>query len=255
MRRATWVRGRPDPDQLVPWAVQHDVGEIFLGVGADIDISPDLPRARAVVEQAKEAGLKVSALGGDQGWIDNPADALAWSRAAIATGLFAGIHVDIDPWARSDWDRRRRSIVSAYLFLLRRLAASCPLPLEADVAHWLHEVPTATGEPLDAAVMDIVDAVTVLSFRNTATGPDSITEVGAPGLAAARSVGIPCRLAVETKDLPDDPGARRQSFFGLGAAPLSAAMETVDAMETSVASYNGIAVHDHEGWVALGSRP
>lgn len=252
MQRATWVWGRPDAEELVSWAVRHDVGELFLGVGADIDISPDLPWARAVVEQANDAGLKVSALGGDQGWIDQPADALAWARAAITTGLFAGIHVDIEPWARSDWDRRRRSIVTAYLFLLRRLAASCPVPLEADIAHWLHEVPTATGDPLDTAVMDIVDAVTVLSFRNTATGPDSITHVGAPGLATARSVGIRCRLAVETNHLGDDPESRKQTFFGLGKAPLTAALETVDAMETSVASYNGIAVHDHEGWLALG---
>ena len=238
--------------ELVSWSQRHDVGELFLSVGAGIDASPDLPWVRAAVREARAAGLKVSALGGDKDWVDQPAEGLDWARSAIATGLFDGIHVDIEPWARHDWDRRRRSVVTAYLFLLRRLAANCPLPLEADIAHWLHEVPTATGVPLDGAVMDIVDAVTVLSFRNTATGPDSITDVGAHGLATARGVGIRCRLAVETKHLGDDPASRKQTFFGLGGAALARGLETVDAMETSVASYNGVAVHDFEGWLALG---
>ena len=122
--------------------------------------------------------------------------------------VFDGVHVDVEPWARTDWDTRRAEVVAGYVDVLRRLAATCPLRLEADVAFWLHEVRTSSGTPLDQAVLRLVDAVTVLSFRNVATGPDSIIDVARTSLAAADRLGIPCSLAVETNDLGPDPTAQ-----------------------------------------------
>ena len=76
--------------------------------------------------------------------------------------------------------------------------------------------------------MTVLDAVTVLSYRNTVTGPDSITDVAASALASADTAGIPCRLAVETQDLGPDPVARKQTFHGLGKAALDHALGEVD---------------------------
>jgi hypothetical protein len=250
-QRGTWVWSRPDPAELLSWTRQHHIGELFLAVRADVADTDDLAWVRTLVQQARAEGVRVSALGGDPLWIDKPAAALEWARAAVGTGLFDGVHLDLEVWAHDDWGTRRDELVTGYLDLLRRLAAACPLPMEAGLAHWLHQVATASGATLDAAVMRIVDAVTVLSFRNTATGPDSITEVGAAGLAAARRVGIPCRLAVETNDLGLDPEQRKQTFHGKGITMLAKALATVDAMEASVTSYAGIAIQDYDGWRAL----
>jgi hypothetical protein len=250
-RRATWVSDRPDATELVTWAARHDVHELFLAVGADLGNSPDLPWVRSVVGLAREAGLRVSALGGDADWLDRSRDALCWARAVLDTNLFDGIHADIEPWARADWDSRRPSLVALYLDLLRQLASDCPLPLEVDLAHWLHEVPTQSEAPLDAAVMNIVDAVTVMSFRNFATGPDSITAIGGPSLATAERVGLPCRLAVETNYLGPDPVARKQTFYGMDRATMDRAMSEVDAVESAFSSYNGIAVQNYAGWRAI----
>ncbi len=251
MRRATWVWKQPPAGELVPWAVRHDVDELFVAVRPDLAPVSDVRWAREVVLAAHAAGISVSALGGDGEWVDHPEQAMGWARAVCAMQVFDGVHLDVEPWARTDWDARRAEVVAGYVDVLRRLAATCPLRLEADLAFWLHEVLTASGTPLDEAVLRLVDAVTVLSFRNVATGPDSIIDVARTSLATADRLGMPCSLAVETNDLGPDPVQRKQTFFARGHAAMAEALEVVEAEAARVPAYAGMAVHDQDGWRAL----
>ena len=239
----------------MPWAVRHGVQELFLGVRPDIAPVSDVRWAREIVKAAHAAEISVSALGGDKEWVDHPERALGWARAVCAMQVFDGVHVDVEAWDRSDWVERRAEVVAGYVDVLRRLAATCPLRLEVDLAFWLHEVRTASDTPLDEAVLRLVDAVTLLSYRNVPTGPDSIVEVGRTSLATADRLGIPCRLAVETNDLGPDPVQRKQTFFGRGHPAMVSALEVVDAEASRVAAYAGIAVHDMTGWSALETAP
>ena len=255
MRRATWVWKRPPASELVPWAERHEVDELFLAVRPDLAPVSHVRWAREVVLAAHAVGISVSALGGDGEWVDHPERAMGWARAVCAMHVFDGVHLDVEPWARTDWDARRAEVVAGYVDVVRRLAATCPLRLEADVAFWLHEVRTASGTPLDEAVLRLVDAVTVLSFRNVATGPDSIIDVARTSLGTADRLGIQCRLAVETNDLGPDPVERKQTFFGRGHAAMAQALVVVDAEAARVPSYAGIAVHDQQGWRDLEAGP
>jgi hypothetical protein len=249
--RATWVWTRPAPAALVTWAVRRGVGELFVSVDTDLPTSPDRAWVRSVVARAHAAGIRVAALGGDADWVDRPQDALAWQRAVVGTRLFDGVHLDIEPWVRDDWDSRRSELVAAYVDVLRRLAAATRLPVEADIAFWLHQLRAPSGRPLDETVMRLVDSVTVMSYRHRVTGADSITGLGAHELATAARLRKPCRLAVETNHLGDDAVSRKQTFHGLGAQTLNRALRAVDAAERHVPSYRGIAVHDFDGWRAL----
>ena len=249
--RATWVWNRPAARTLVSWAAKQNLTELFVYVGPGLATSPDLKWVRSVSDQAHAAGIRVAALGGETTWIDRPQDALAWQQSALSTGLFDGVHVDIEPWTRSDWGSRREEVVAGYLDVIGRLAAATTLPLEADIAFWLHTIPTAEGTPLDEAVIGRVDAVTVMSYRNTVTGVDSITDIGAHALASAAATGVPCRLAVETNYLGDDAVSRKQTFHGLPLRALTRALAAVDAAESGASAYNGVAVHDYAGWRAL----
>ena len=248
--RATWVWDRPDPESLVRWALGSGVGELFVHVRPRLATSPDLEWVRAVSAQARAAGIRVAALGGDPSWVVRIDDALDWQAGALATGVWDAVHVDVEPWRRDDWDSRRAELVAGYLEVHRRLAAATTLPVEADVAFWLHEVESVAG-PLDVALMREVDAVTVMSYRTTATGPDSITAVAERALATAGEVGIGCRLAVETRHLGDDPVSRKQTFHGRGAASLERVLAAVDTHHANTAAHRGIAVHDHAGWRSL----
>lgn len=246
-----WVWDKPQPADLLTWVRDQEVAEIFLRVGPDFSATGDLQWVRSVVALMTRHGVRVAAAGGATEWVDDPSPALAWQRAVVGTGLFERIHFDIEVWARDDWVGDQLELGAAYLSLLRSLRAACPLRLEADIAFHLHEVPTVTGDSLQAAVMRVVDAVTVLSYRNTVTGPDSITAVAASAAEEARRLSVPCRLAAETKYLGADPVSRKQTFHGMGPSALERALDQVDDLMVPNAMYAGMAVHDHERWRAL----
>ncbi|MCW2867736.1 MAG: hypothetical protein JWR20_1924 [Marmoricola sp.] len=249
--RAEWVWTHPSPRTLVDQARTEGVTELFVSVPPDLGASPDLTWVRSVSERAHAVGIRVAALGGDPGWVDDPAAGVAWARSALATGLFDGLHVDVEPWVRADWTSRRAAVVDGYLEVLRRLQEASTLPLEADVAFWLDTVATSAGGPLDDAVAGLVDALTVMSYRTTATGPDSITAVGAHALATGAAHGIPVRLAVETHDLRPDPDWRKQTFFGQRRSAMALVTAAVDRASAGSPAYRGIAVEDHAGWTAM----
>lgn len=242
--------GRPAPGPLVAWATAQRVGELFVAVRPAEDAPPGLSWVRDVSGRARRAGVRVAALGSATEWIDRPGEAVAWQRDAVATELFDGVHLDVEPWLHPAWDTDRDGVVARYLALLDEVAGARALPLEVDVAWWLHTVRSAEG-PLDEAVARRVDAMTAMTYRDTVTGPDSITDLGRQVLATAASAGVPCRLAVETRFLGTDPVARKQTFWGQGPTALTRALAGVDAASAGSSSYAGVAVHDEAGWRSL----
>ena len=249
--RGMWVWNQPTPKSLVAFAQARGISELFVSVPNNLPTSARLTWVKSVSKLAVPAGIRLQALGGDPGWIDDPAAAVAWQNAALSTGLFSGVHVDIEPWQRGDWDTDQARVVAGYVDTYDRLRAATTLPLEADVPFWLGTLSTGDGTALDAAVLARVDKVTVMSYRDTVTGADSITDVAARTLAAGVTAGKPVRLAVETNNLGSDPVSAKQTFYGSTEAAVNAALDQVDAAESGVASYAGMAVHDYVGYDAL----
>jgi hypothetical protein len=249
--RGMWVWNQPTAKNLVTFAQTRGITDLFLSVPPALPSSSRLTWVRSVAKLAGPAGIRLQALGGDPGWIDDPAAAVAWQDAALSTGLFSGVHVDIEPWQRPDWNTDQAGVLAGYLATYDRLQAATTLPLEADVPFWLWTLSAADGSPVDAAVLARVDKVTVMSYRNTVTGADSITAIAARTLAAGTTAGKPVRLAVETNNLGNDPVAVKQTFFGKTEAAVNTALDQVDAAEAGVPSYAGMAVHDYAGYDAL----
>ncbi len=251
--RAVWVWDRPDPAVLVRFAARNGVADMFVSTPEALATHPDLGWFREVRARTASAGIRLHALGAETRWIDDPAGALDWQRQALASGLFVGVHLDVEPWLHPGWRTDRESVAGAYLDLLATLSADTALPVEADIAFWLDEV-LVRGERLDEAVMARVDSVTVMSYRDTVSGVDSITAVAASSLDAARRSGTPIRLAVETNHLGDDPVSLKQTFHGSSRRDVAAAMRAVDRLVGSHPGYRGIAVHDQAGWRAMPAR-
>ena len=134
----------------------------------------------------------------------------------------------MEPWRHPAWDTDRAGVVARYLALLDRVGAATGLPVEVDVAWWLHTVDSAEG-PLDVAIARRVDRMTAMTYRDTVTGTDSITDLGRQVLATAAAARVPCRLAVETRFLGTDPVCQKQTFWGQGPTVLSRALAGVDA--------------------------
>ena len=249
--RGLWVWDQPSAKTLVSFAASRGISDLFVSVPDRFTSSARLDWVRSVSRLAVKEGIRLQALGGDAGWIDDPAAALAWQRDALASGLFTGVHVDLEPWQHPAWDSDNASVVRGYLDVLRRLKAATALPFEADVSFWLWTLQTDDGTPLDRAVMAITDKVTIMSYRDTVTGDDSVTGVGARELATAAALGKPARLAVETNDLGSDPVAAKQTFFGSTETAVNAALTQIDAAEAGNGGYAGLAVHDYRGYQNL----
>ena len=243
--RAMWVWSRADPAAIVGWATTHGVTEIFAGVDADIATNGDLPRLQQLKSRADAAGIRLTALGGDPAWVFDHNAALTWQRNVLGTGLFAGSHVDVEPYGLSEWNTRRDTTVAAYSTLLEELEADDVRPVEADVGFWYSTI-TAFGGNLADAVLARVSAVTVMSYRDTGTGRNSMTDVGRDMLSRGIAVDKPVRLAAETQQLPDCPYC---TFYEKGRAKMTNELAKVDTEAGKYSSFAGIAVHHYDSWL------
>ncbi|MBG0831126.1 hypothetical protein HS041_25530 [Planomonospora sp. ID67723] len=249
--RAMWL-WRPDavrPVDVLAWARARGVREIFVHADARLPSSASrLARLRELKRGADTARIRLTALGGDPEWAADHAAARTWQRAVLGTGLFAGSHVDVEPYVLPRWRTDQAGTVTGLLRMLQLLQADDARPLEADVPFWYHTVPAGPRTTLADAVLARVDAVTVMSYRDTASGPNSLMAVGADMLARATRAGRPVRLAAETAPLADCPYC---TFHEEGGARMTAALAEVDVAARAYPAFAGIAVHHYPSWRAM----
>ncbi|WP_067473390.1 hypothetical protein [Actinomadura hibisca] len=245
--RAMWLWQRTAaPAKVVTWATDQNVNEIY----AHISTTPaptELARLRELKQRCDNAGIRLSALGGEPDWAFDHTTALHWQRTALSTGLFAATHIDVEPYALPAWNTDRPRTVAAFTSLLAAMANADQRPLQVDVPFWYGTIP-ANNTTLADAVLTHADAVTVMSYRDTATGPDSLLAVGTDMLTRADRAGRPVHLGAETTPLPTCSAC---TFHEQGAHTMATTLSEVDAAAADHPSYAGIAVHDYNSWTTL----
>ena len=246
--RGMWVWNQPTPKNLVAFAQARGITELFVSVPNNLPTSARLTWVKSVEQARRPRGDPAAGARGRPGLDRRPGrgGGLA-GRGAVDRAVLRRARRH-RAWQRADWDTDQARVVAGYLDTYDRLQAATTLPLEADVPFWLWTLGTADGTAVDAAVLARVDKVTVMSYRDTVTGADSITDIAARTLAAGVTAGKPVRLAVETNNLGSDPVSAKQTFYGSTEAAVNTALDQVDAAESGVASYAGMAVHDYAGY-------
>ncbi|HET7660660.1 MAG TPA: hypothetical protein VFK66_09750, partial [Oryzihumus sp.] len=232
--RAMWVWTADDPATVVAFARERGVTRLFVAVPPQVTSSPDLPRLQQLSAQARAAGMQVDALGGDPGWVESPSWVVSsWLTPALASGLFTGVHVDVEPYLLASWSTDQSGTVKRYLGLLSTLASSAGSshPLEADIPFWFDTV-SYGRTPLDRAVMTRVAGTTVMAYRNHAAGTDGTLDIAAAALASATATGRPVRIGQETNGLGSDPEEVKQTFFGMTCTQMESELAQVDAALT-----------------------
>jgi hypothetical protein len=243
--RAMWVWQPAAPSAIIAWAVAHHVRTIFVYLDQH---APDISGLRDLRRRGDEAGILLDALGGEPAWTTDHAAALAWVQTVDGLGLFHGIHVDVEPYLLDTWNTDRPRLVAAYLRLLDQLADPAGRrPLEVDVPFWYGTVPVGRRTLADE-VLDRADAVTVMTYRDTPTGANSMVEVGRDLMDRAAKAAKPARLAAETQPLADCPSC---SFHGDTQAALDRSLAVADRAARPTSAFAGIAVHQYSSWTAL----
>jgi hypothetical protein len=255
--RAMWVWDTSTPTATVDLAVSAGIDQLFVAVPPNLTTSSQLPAIKSLADRAKAAGIRVDALGGDPGWVDNPSWVVTyWLKPAKSSGLFTGIHVDVEPYSTPAWTSNQPTVVSKYLTLLDKLKANAGTsPIEADIPFWFNTIPaTASGggsSSLDREIMKRTAGVTVMSYRNTATGPDGTLDIATAALTAGAALGKPVRLGQETTYLGDTAVDRKQTFYGWTRTDMEAQLAQVNAGAAAYSSYAGLAIHSAAGYAAM----
>jgi hypothetical protein len=245
--RAMWLWGADPAAEVISWATRQNISEIFVYVAPTVLTDGGLARLQDLKERAVAQRIRLRALGGEADWVTDPAAALAWQRTVVRTGLFDGIHLDVEPYLTDGWTTDLQATETAYLKLLDRLRAASTLPLEVDVPFWFGQY-TVGRKNLADEVLRRVNGVTVMSYRDTATGPNSLLAVSQDWLARGRVAGKRVRLAAETGALAD---CLHCTFHEEGAAALRLELAKVDAATRQTAAFGGIAVHHYGAWRTL----
>ncbi len=250
--RAMWVWDTSNPQAVVTLATSRGIGQLYAAVPANVATSPKLAQLRSLVALADAAGLRVDALGGDPGWVDNPSAAVtSWLEPALATGLFTGVHVDIEPYNTPAWTKKRATVVKKYLATLDAFQTAVgSTPLEADIPFWFDEIP-ANGSTLDREVMGRTDAVTVMAYRRLADGVDGTIALSANEIRSGAELGVPVRIGQETNYLGDDAISMKQTFYGQTLSQMEAQLGLVTAAYAGSPSFAGLAIHDAIGYAAI----
>jgi|GEM_PF-2516644 len=255
--RAMWVWDTSTPAATVDLAVSAGIDQLFVAVPPNLATSSQLPNIKALSGRARAAGIRVDALGGDPGWVDNPTWVVTyWLKPAKSSGLFTGIHVDVEPYSTSAWGTDQATVVSTYLALLDKLKANAgTYPIEADIPFWFNTVhavaSTGAASTLDREIMKRTAGVTVMSYRNTAAGTDGTLDVATPALAAGAALGKPVRLGQETNYLGETAVDTKQTFYGWTRTAMEAQLAQVNAGASASATYAGLAIHDATGYAAM----
>jgi hypothetical protein len=243
-----WVWHDPPADELAADATDLGVHRVFLFVG-NRDRAADR-RIKQSVALLHGEGVAVYALSGQPGWTLHHQGALRWADRALRLAPFDGLHLDVEPQAIKGWKKQQQQTLAAdYLGLLDELGP-LPGPLEVDVQFAYGKVVLGDGTDFADDILARVDAVTVMSYRDTADGPNGMIAIAEDWLQRADTADRPIWLAAETNAVPGCPYC---TFYADGQADMAAVLGDVDSVERgSHPAYQGIAIEDLDGWLALG---
>jgi hypothetical protein len=165
-----YVWGEPDA-KLLPFCAERKVTRLYLMFSGK-----ETEALRAFVKSSREAKVQVHAMHpGDMAeWLDAfPAKfdheaILGWVEAALRSGLFDGIHLDIEPHATEHWARHAKKLGEGYVELLRKVRARVKPPLVLSAAvpwNWDREELRIGEKLLIERVQDELDHASVMAYR------------------------------------------------------------------------------------------
>ncbi|MBB6733695.1 hypothetical protein [Cohnella zeiphila] len=256
--RSTWLWETPlirsNASDVLAFAKNKGLNEIYLQINRDLKPAD----YQTFIKAAGEAGIKVDALDGRPSWgfAKSRPNIEAWlnwvndyQENAAPDEKFAGIHVDIEPYATSAWSAGSPGFVEQWQNNVRYIegrAREMKLPVHADLPFWLNGYRTPDGtETLSRWMMRHYDAVTILAYRDTA---GAIAETADKELEEAADLGIPAMIGLET--LP----SKEAAWITFNGRSLSYLNEQIGQAETLLKdrnAFSGFAIHEFRAWQAM----
>lgn len=262
------IVGQPQTrGKLFNFCKRHRIGTLYLSA---FHLDPPLEEAyRRFNRLAHAQGIAVHALGGDPRWGQPRYHSipLQWVKEigvlnakVPAEERFDGIHTDVEVYLLSKaWDERPGELLGGYLDLTARIAETLRqekklLLFGVDVPFWFDDDPNyrilwrGSVKPPSHHVLDTVDSITVMAYRNFAEGTDGTIRLVSLELNYADKIGKKVVVGQETQEglVPD-----YVTFGGTSCAELHRELKKVKNALGDRPSFGGIAFHHYESFRKL----
>lgn len=236
--RAMWLWDESTrPADVSAFALAQRVDEVFLTV----PWNGPTAATRSLSQALRGGGVRVACLGSGTDWTDVPDNAAVWARRALAHGDFDGVHLDVEPWAASDWPARAERQLRGLLLAVEAVRATTAHTVEVD----LPAGAVADFPELFAPLLRAASSVTLMAYRDRAP---AILELSEAARRVAASVDRPFRIGVDTGPSVD----AHTTFADDGRRALERETGAVAAALDRDPLFAGIAVQDFSGWRRLG---
>ncbi|MBI3333105.1 MAG: hypothetical protein HYZ93_03320 [Candidatus Omnitrophica bacterium] len=271
-----WVwdaRAAADPhsrQELLAFCQSHHVGTLYLSA---YNLKPPMEGFyREFNRQAHRLGVAVHALGGDPRWgvPRYHSIALEWVAAvhdlnarAPAAERFDGIHTDVEVYLLSrSWNEDPAQLLGGYLDLNAEIVQALradpdPIPFGVDIPFWFDDDPSyrilwhGVVKPPSYHVLDTVDGVTVLAYRNFSEGTDGTIQLVSLEMDYADQVGKRIMIGQETQK---DLFPAYVTFGGTSCAQLKREMKKIANAFNGRRSFGGFAIHHYKSYRELCSE-
>ncbi|RCX21481.1 hypothetical protein DFP94_102234 [Fontibacillus phaseoli] len=246
--------------QLLQFLNEHDINLLFIGTRKTL---PDQPATyEELITRAHENGIRVFALVGRANWAleGHHREALQELRQVLSFNMshpsskFDGIQYDIEPHTLLEFKTKRGSVSYQYLQILKRIANEIAasddhLEFNAAIPFWYasgeNPVIVETGgerKPLSYFVLDIVDTVTIMAYRDTAERQiaSSMAEID-----YAASIGKKVYIGAETSPPNGYTIPNEITYYHKGFDYMNQQLNTVINFLANHTGFSGIAIHNY----------
>lgn len=242
-----WVWQWDDPNSVVSFARTHNVNLIHLYAHPGFTKDPaTYSKVSQTAKLAKMYGIAVYALGGDPSWVLNPEAGALWADEIVASKLFTGMNVGVEPQQYPDWETNKDVYAQQYVTAMLAVKAhKGKMKLDVSLPWWYHMVAVGAGSDLTSETIKLADSITIITYADTV---DGVNYDAKPAAQKATLAKKPFRFASET----NNSGTLWVDFYTQPATDMYQVQDTVYNMWKTNRYFKGFVVHDYTGWAAMG---
>lgn len=220
-------------------------------------------------KRAHRRGIFVYALGGDPRWglqryhqqpLRWVEDVVSFNRSSRRGERFDGIQNDTEVYLLGKpWEQNKSAILKQYLDLNMKICElreieEIDLPYACDIPFWYDDDPSlvvhwnGSTKPPSFHILDTIDSITIMDYRNFADGPNGSIKLAENEIAYADSVNKKVYIGQETKE---NIYPEYITFGGMTEHQMEEQIKKLVAAYYENPSFAGIAIHHYASYRKL----
>lgn len=221
---------------------------------------------------AHKNNIKIHALAGDPrwcieryhkqplGWLK---EVLEYNKLSRLEERFDGIHYDAEPYVLGKvWEENKQMLLKYYLDLNQKMTDFLDVEgekiiLGADIPFWydddisMHVEWNGSIKPASYHVLDTIDTITIMDYRNFAEGPNGSIALAKLEIEYADGIGKNVYIGQETKP---DVYPEYTTFGNMDEETMEEEIKKVVDTYINHPGFAGIAIHHYESYKKLAGK-